>query len=81
MKMAGRRSGWRGRALLALVGMMCISSGGACDLGEFTTTSTVTLDGREVVEYLVESAVLTPINTFVHDRLDEILDQVDDDKK
>ncbi len=70
---------WRVKrlALIATAGMTCGLN--SCDLGEFTTTSTVTLDGREVVEYLINSAILTPINTYVHDRVDEIFDQLEDE--
>lgn len=80
MRMCKRWADLRRLALATVAGAICGSSPGACDLGEFTTTSTVTIDGREVIEYLVDSAILTPINTFVHDRVDAVLDQFEDDE-
>lgn len=51
----------------------------SCDLGEFTTTSTVTLDGREVVSFLVRSWIMTPIQDGIDRGIDAFFDQFEDD--
>ncbi len=62
----------------ALVGGMGTTFAlGGCDLGEFTTTTTTTLSGREVVSYLVRSAILTPVQNFVDDRIDNFFDEIE----
>lgn len=52
---------------------------GGCELGEFTSTSTVTLDGREVVSFLVRSWVLTPIENAVTTGIEKLFDQLEGD--
>ena len=42
---------------------------GACNLEDFSTTTTTTLSGREVVSFLVRSALLTPIENFINGRI------------
>ncbi|MCP4592913.1 MAG: hypothetical protein GY842_19425 [bacterium] len=79
MKIGRCTTALRRRLAVLIAGTACALPLGSCDLGEFTTTSTVTLSGREVVEYLVESAILTPLNTYVGDRVDDLLDQFDPD--
>lgn len=54
---------------------------GACDLGEFQTTSTVTLDGREVVAFLIRSTVLSPIEQAVDRGVDWLFDRLDPDEE
>lgn len=45
-----------------------------CNLGEFTATSTVTLDGRQVITTLVNNAILGPIETAVATGVDRFFD-------
>lgn len=53
---------------------------GSCDFGEFTSTSTVTLSGREVVQFLVRSWVLTPIENAIDTGIDSLFDRIDEDE-
>jgi hypothetical protein len=48
-------------------------------LSDFTTTSTVTLDTREVVSYLVRSFILTPIETAINNGIDKVFEQLEDE--
>ena len=48
-----------------------------CELGEFTTTTTTTLSGEEVVTYLVRSLVVTPIDEFLTDRIEDFFGEED----
>jgi hypothetical protein len=78
MSTYGRRSGFKGAVVASAVGATCVFSMGGCDLGEFTATTTTTLDGREVVTYLVRSAILTPIDDFITNAVDAFFDQLED---
>ena len=51
--------GMRKHGALGLMGMMMALPLGACKLDDFSTTTTTTLSGREVVTFLVRSALLT----------------------
>lgn len=53
---------------------------GGCNLGEFTSTSTVTLSGREVLTFLVRSWVLTPIESVIDTGIDKLFDQIEGDE-
>ncbi len=79
MKMRTKRRALRRRCMsIGLVGTFCASLLGGCDLGEFTTTttSTVTLNARDIVHFLVTSAVLTPLEVFINNTVDSVFDQV-----
>jgi hypothetical protein len=65
---------------LALTGCLFALPFGSCDLGEFTATSTVTLDGRTVVQTMVRDWILTPVETFIDSRIDAFFDQFDDEE-
>lgn len=69
-------SAWMRRfsPLLAGAGLL-----GGCNLGSFTTTQTVELDGREIVAFLVRGAILNPINNVVNQGVDRIVDFIVDD--
>ncbi|GEM_PF-2379712 len=62
---------------LGAAGVLLASPFTSCDLGQFTTTSTVTLDGREVVSFLVRSWILTPIENAVDEGINRFFDQFD----
>jgi hypothetical protein len=49
---------------------------GGCDIGEFTTTSTVTLDTREIMRFLVKSWVVTPIENAIDTGIDRLFDEI-----
>lgn len=53
---------------------------GGCALDEFTTTSAVTLNTRDVVNFLVQSWIITPIQTAISNGVDQLFD-VDDDNQ
>jgi hypothetical protein len=72
-----RLQGWRGMA--SLMAMGTVFQFGSCDLGEFQSTSTVTLSGREVVSFLVRSWVLTPIENAIDTGVERFFDRFDDE--
>ena len=63
-------------ALLCTMGFVCQL--GSCDLGQITTTSTVTLDGRQVIIDLIRGAILTPLDQFITDTINDAFDNDDD---
>lgn len=65
---------------LALTGSLLAAPLGACDLGEFTTSSTVTLSGREVISFVVRSAILTPIENAVNRGVDYVFNKLEGDE-
>ena len=79
--MKARTFGWLTRKkrtlALAATGVLLASPFASCDLGQFTTTSTVTLDGREVVSFLVRSWILTPIENAVDEGINRFFDRFD----
>ncbi len=78
-KGVNRRIGrWRRRAAIASTGLLLAWPLGSCNPGEFTTTTTITLDGREVVSWLVRAWLLTPIEQAIDRGIDRFFDQFDD---
>ncbi len=73
-----RLTGWRRMLAASTMGSTCFALG-ACNFGEFESTSTVTLDGREVVQFLVRSAILTPIQDAIDTGVDALFDRLEDD--
>lgn len=74
----GTRNRWQRRLVaLGMSGTVFAFPWGSCDLGEFTTTSTVTLSGRDVVSFLVRSAVLTPVETAVDRVITNLFDKLE----
>jgi len=53
---------------------------GGCEVGEFSTTSTITLDSREVVRFFVKSWVVTPIENAIDTGIDRLFDQIEGDE-
>jgi hypothetical protein len=47
---------------------------GRCNFGEFTSTSTVTLDSRQVIAFLVRGAILTPIEQAIDAGVNRLFD-------
>lgn len=74
-----RRPGKTTRGLIAASVLGTTLQFGGCDLGEFQTTSTVTLDGREVVTFLIQAAILTPIQDLVERGVNNFFDNLEGD--
>lgn len=68
--MRNKRSRMR-RIATAAAGGMALQFGG-CDLGQITTTQTVTLDARDVVVSIVRAAILGPIESFLTAAIDDV---------
>ncbi len=49
--------------LVGAAGFLCQL--GHCDFGAITTTSTVTLDGGELIASLVRGAIITPLDQWL----------------
>ncbi len=47
---------------------------GSCNFGEITTTTTATLNGREVILDLLRNAIITPIDAFLVQAVNELLE-------
>jgi hypothetical protein len=80
MKAHTRISTLKKLAAISVLGTMLQLPLGACKLEDFTTTTTTTLDGREVVTYLVRSAILTPIDNYLTGAINAFFDQLYDDE-
>ena len=50
----------------------------SCQLEDFTTTTTTTLEGREVVSYFARSWIVTPIEQWLDNRIDALFDKWED---
>jgi outer membrane lipopolysaccharide assembly protein LptE/RlpB len=73
-------SGRANKLLLALLLLIApLTSGCDFEFGEITTTSTATLNSRDVVTSLIQGWIVTPINTFIADRIDAAFDQLEGD--
>lgn len=70
----------RHRALLAMLASGGLLAGllSSCNLNQITTTQTVTLNTRDVIAFLLRSALLTPIETAVNNGINNLLDKLDD---
>ena len=62
------------KALAALCSAGMLLQFGSCDLGEITTTTTATLDGRAVLLSLLRSVIIQPIDAFLVQAVDELID-------
>ena len=56
--------------LLCSMGVLCQLGG--CDIGAITTSTT--LDGRDAILQLVRGAILTPIDAFITNAVNEAFD-------
>ena len=72
--MKGIKRTVRGKAVALLCTAGAVCQVGSCDLGEITTTTTVTLDGREVIISLIRGTILPPIEQFITDAVNEAFD-------
>lgn len=76
---SGRTFRARKALMMATVSGATLFQFGSCNLADFTTTTTTTFSGREVVQFLVRSAILTPIQTFLDDRINGIFDDLEEE--
>ena len=63
-------------AALATGGILLQISLSSCQFDQITATSTVTLDGREVLINLIRGAILTPIDQFITDRENSLIEEL-----
>ena len=79
--MGNKRFVLRHRNLVALLASGGVLAGllSNCNLNEITTTQTVTLNTRDVIAFLLRSALLTPIETAVNNGINNLLDKLDGD--
>ena len=70
-----RLSGVRRWIAVVLIGVTWGFPLGACELGEITTTTTTTLDGRDVIVSLVRSAIITPLDAWLTGLVEDLVDQ------
>lgn len=54
----------------ALAGVGLVAQFGGCDLGTITTTTTV--DARDAIVQLIRGALLTPIDAFITNAVNEV---------
>jgi hypothetical protein len=73
-----RVTGWRKWAIMGTMGTAFVLPIGNCNVSEFSTTTTTTLSAAEVVTYLVRSWLITPIDDFVTERVQNFFS--DDDE-
>ena len=55
------------RAIPLLCGLGAMLQFGGCDIGTISTTTTTTVDGRDALISLIRGAILTPLDAFITD--------------
>jgi hypothetical protein len=65
----------RAKALGLLCGLGTLCQLGGCDLGTITTS--MTLDGRAAIIQLVRGAILTPIDAFITETINNAFGETD----
>ena len=66
----------RAKSLALICGLGAACQFGGCDLGTITTS--MTLDGRDAIIQLIRGAILTPIDAFITEAVNEAFDTEDD---
>lgn len=74
--MRSRIKNVRAKSLALLCGLGFLCQFGGCDLGTITTSTT--FDGREAIIQLVRGAILTPIDAFITNAVNQAFDEVTD---
>ncbi|MBK9119617.1 MAG: hypothetical protein IPM18_08450 [Phycisphaerales bacterium] len=64
-------------ALCGSTGLLLAFPFGGCSFGEFTTTSSVTLSGRDVLTFLLRSFVVDPFVQAVDLGIDRLFDRIE----
>jgi len=73
-----RRSLARKFAAVCALGCVFHSPLGSCNLDDqISTTTTVSLNGRDVITQLINSAIITPLQDAVANGVDAFFDQFD----
>jgi hypothetical protein len=67
----------RARALGMIASMGTLCQFGGCELGTITTTTTMTIDARDVIIQIARGAILTPIDAFITNAVNEVFDSND----
>jgi hypothetical protein len=67
----------RGRLIGFVVSFGALFQFGGCDLGEITATTT--LDGREVLINLIRAAIITPIDAYITNGVNNLFDDGDEE--
>ena len=70
--MHSMKRSFRKRLLYKLCAVGAVFQLGGCEIGQITTTPTV--DGREVIISLIRGIVLTPIDAFITDAINDAFD-------
>lgn len=60
----------RKKSVGMLLGYGVLCQFGGCDIGEITMTTT--MDGREVLISLIRGAILTPLDAFITDSVNDL---------
>ena len=66
-----------GKLRMKTLGLLCgagiLLQGGGCDLGNITTTTSVTIDARDALRQIATTAILGPLNAYVTGAVDSFL--------
>jgi len=65
-------------ALGGFLAMGTLCQFGGCELGQVTTTTTTTLDGREVIVNLIRSALITPLDAYITNAVNNMFEEDSD---
>jgi hypothetical protein len=65
----------RKKSLGVLLGFGILCQFGGCDIGQITTSTT--MDGRQVLISLVRGMILTPIDAFITDSINNLFGEDD----
>ena len=76
--MRSRRLRIRVKSACLLCGLGTLCQFGGCELGTITTSSTTTLDGRDAIVQILRGAILTPLDVFITDSVNEAFGADDD---
>lgn len=77
--MSTRSVGCIKKRLIAIAAAGMLFQLGSCDMTEITVTTTTTLDTREVFISLMRGAIITPIDDFLTDRINALIDELQDE--
>jgi len=72
-----RLTGLRRIAMIGAFGTTFLLGG--CNISEFTTSASLTLTARDLVNLLVDTVLLGPIETAIDNGVDKFFDQLEDE--
>ncbi len=73
--MRSRIKKMRAKSVGLLCGLGVLCQFGGCELGTITTT--MTLDGRDAIIQLIRGAILTPIDAFITNAVNDVFGDED----